>query len=274
MPECLADLWLDAGGGIKLLGEAAHIHGENPGSARFVEDIPLPDRNKIENLILMCPSHHAEIDADEITWTAERLINLKATQEERAYMLYMSGKEWRQKFIIVDYLNLPRLLGMPGGLLLEKACVDAGLKAGMTFRDVVGLGMGAIERSARALFKQWDARLVALADLNLAHEGEGQLVWFDATAYTRNGPMPGTSQTVTGDLAHDPHIWFMQGTTRVSVRYDPAWVTTSTAYSNLRAGTSRFAGFGLITERTSDGIVISAWALGKPMAPGVEGFYT
>lgn len=274
MPGCDADLQFDTSDGPEFVAVAAHIHGEKKGSARYLTQLSLPERNAIDNLLLMCPTHHSQIDADEDGWPAERLHELKAQQERRAFLILDSGKNWRQKFLTLDYLNVPRLTGMPGGALLQIACRHAGLQPGMTFRDI-GWGVGEIEGAARSLFTQWNARLTPLAELDFSTDaaGEGRLVWFETMAYTRNGPMPNRPQRITGDLEKDPHIWFRQAETKVCVRYDPAWVTTSTAHVNLREGKAKFAGFGAVMRYDAGNIIVSAWAFGKPMSPEVAPFY-
>jgi hypothetical protein len=42
--------------------DIAHIRGERPGSARYAPDMTDAERNSPENLILLCPNHHREID--------------------------------------------------------------------------------------------------------------------------------------------------------------------------------------------------------------------
>ncbi|AMW21985.1 hypothetical protein Chelonae_p4234 [[Mycobacterium] chelonae subsp. bovistauri] len=274
MRGCHADLFFDSSTGHKFTAQAAHIHGENENSARYDPSMTTMSRNSIDNLILMCPTHHAEIDADEETWTAERLKELKTDHERRSYLLSQAGKLWRQKFLTLDYVNVPRLSGMPGGAILLSACEEAGLKPGMTPRDI-GFGVGGIVGAAVLLLAQWDARVVSLSEMDLVGSDsvDGRLVWFDQLVYTRNCPEVDKRAPLTGDFRKDPHIWFRQGNAKVYLRYDPEWITTNTAYGNLREGTVRFAGIGLICRRSDDEIVISAWALGKPMTPELEMFY-
>jgi hypothetical protein len=42
--------------------EVAHIKGDRPGSARYDPDQSKADRQGYENLMLLCPKHHKEID--------------------------------------------------------------------------------------------------------------------------------------------------------------------------------------------------------------------
>lgn len=271
---CPADLYLNTSVGPKFTAEAAHIFGENEGSARFNSNMTDAQRNSIDNVILMCPTHHSEIDADEETWTAEKLIELKSQHENTMYAILQTGKTWRQKFLTLDYINLPRLTGMRSGALLTIECERAGLKPDMTLREL-GWGVGRVEGAARTLLAQWDARATPFSDIDLSVSAnlDGQLVSFNTVAYTKNCPAVDKPTALTGNLAKDPHIWFKHLGKKVRVRYDPAWITTNTAYGNLSEGTARFAGIGVICRNSEEEVVMSAWALGKPMVPEVECFY-
>lgn len=268
MPTCFTELRLD-GKNAQYIAQAAHIVGEKQGSARF--DPGVEERNAIENLILMCPTHHDEIDADEELWTVEKLRVLKAEHERNMYQVLLAGRTWQQKFVMVDYVNVPRICGMPGGGLLQRACRDAGLTGDMTFRDLT-YQVGQIEGAARRLLQLWEARATPLDELKFdgIPNVVGTIVSFEATAYTRNGRTPEDSSSLAGDLERDPHIWFKAAGRRVSVRYDPAWVTTSTAFANFGGGRGRFAGIGVVVSADERAVIVSALALGLPMRPADE----
>jgi hypothetical protein len=67
-----------------IIGEAAHIYGESPGtktklaSARYRDDMTDEQRNHYNNLIYLCPTCHTKIDKQEKDYPAERLFALKA----------------------------------------------------------------------------------------------------------------------------------------------------------------------------------------------------
>jgi len=50
--------------GVKTIGDAAHIFGENPNSARYDSPKAPENRNALENGIFLCPSCHRKIDTD------------------------------------------------------------------------------------------------------------------------------------------------------------------------------------------------------------------
>lgn len=55
----------------------AHIEAEKPGGARYNEDQSGEERFSYDNLILLCPTHHALVDKDPTTYTVEFLKGLK-----------------------------------------------------------------------------------------------------------------------------------------------------------------------------------------------------
>lgn len=63
------------------MAEAAHIAGEKPLAARYNEFMTAEQRNAIENLIYMCPSHHRSIDKLVDDWPTPKLLELKADHE-------------------------------------------------------------------------------------------------------------------------------------------------------------------------------------------------
>jgi len=70
-----------------VIGEAAHIYGENPGtdkkppSARYREDMTGEKRNHYDNLIYLCPTCHTKIDKQEKDYLPEYLFELKEKHE-------------------------------------------------------------------------------------------------------------------------------------------------------------------------------------------------
>lgn len=62
--------------------DIAHIRGEKPGSARYAPDMTDEERNSQDNLMLLCPNHHRQIDLLEPrAWSADRLMAIKVDHE-------------------------------------------------------------------------------------------------------------------------------------------------------------------------------------------------
>lgn len=70
-----------------VIGEAAHIYGENsgtatkPASARYRDGMTDEERNHYNNLMYLCPTCHKRIDKQEKDYPAEYLFKLKAEHE-------------------------------------------------------------------------------------------------------------------------------------------------------------------------------------------------
>ncbi|MCF8880369.1 HNH endonuclease [Hyphobacterium sp. SN044] len=91
-PKCGAELVLEAKeGSDKLVAEAAHIAGEKPDSARYDASMADEQRNALENLIFMCPTHHTLIDKAADDWPTESLLELKSEHERRVSEAISAG---------------------------------------------------------------------------------------------------------------------------------------------------------------------------------------
>ncbi|MEQ1579180.1 MAG: HNH endonuclease [Steroidobacteraceae bacterium] len=84
-PGCGQPLTVDApsGGVPVVVGEAAHIAGEQPNAARF--DISMSDeqRNQSDNLIFLCGGHHNQIDKQVESFSTHALRTLKVEHEKK-----------------------------------------------------------------------------------------------------------------------------------------------------------------------------------------------
>jgi hypothetical protein len=77
-PDC-STLLVDSRG--IFIGHICHINGNKPGAARYDPVQSEEQRQSFENLILMCPTHHAKIDRDESFYTVTMLREVKARHE-------------------------------------------------------------------------------------------------------------------------------------------------------------------------------------------------
>lgn len=71
-------------GATLVIGEAAHICGALPGSARYDSKMTNDDRKGFENGIWLCPSCHTMIDKDPCSFPVDLLKNWKKAAEESA----------------------------------------------------------------------------------------------------------------------------------------------------------------------------------------------
>lgn len=81
--KCDLDLFPDG----KLIGEICHIEAFSSGGPRYNSQLKIRNlENHYDNLIILCPSCHTEIDkkGNEITFSKERLIDYKTNQLTKA----------------------------------------------------------------------------------------------------------------------------------------------------------------------------------------------
>ncbi|RQN37314.1 HNH endonuclease signature motif containing protein [Paraburkholderia tropica] len=87
------------------IGEMAHIIAKNKGGARG--NIPIEgDINGYDNLILLCPNHHTEVDNNEDAFPPERLHRYK--QEHEAYVLQVFAHQSQGR--VMDVAGLKALM--------------------------------------------------------------------------------------------------------------------------------------------------------------------
>lgn len=85
LPQCHAALTAEGhSAGPAIIGQAAHIAGENPGAARYNPTMTDEERNHYRNLIYLCPNHHEQIDKQEEDFPVDDLRRLKEEHEQRA----------------------------------------------------------------------------------------------------------------------------------------------------------------------------------------------
>jgi len=84
-PGCSRQLTVNApaGGDPVVLGEAAHIAGEQSTAARFDAAMNDAQRDHYHNLIYLCGDHHTQIDKQEAHFPVDALYRLKAEHEAR-----------------------------------------------------------------------------------------------------------------------------------------------------------------------------------------------
>src|SRR5258708_13805510 len=78
-----------------ILGEMAHIVADSEDGPRGRSELPMELRNLYSNLILLCPTHHTEIDNNEREWTVEKLHQMKQEHEEWINERLQKGIPWR-----------------------------------------------------------------------------------------------------------------------------------------------------------------------------------
>ena len=108
-------------------GNVAHIVGAVPGGPRGDDPMPVSERNKIENLMLMCVEHNTEIDSDTDNYPKEMLIEWKYEHEERIKLLRTIGPDQQRRVITFNGLigeHRPEILPAELKAALLPFCTD------------------------------------------------------------------------------------------------------------------------------------------------------
>lgn len=89
-----------------LVGENCHIVAEKNDGPRADAAMPVDDRNRYGNLILLCNVHHKIVDDNEKSWTVEALKRLK--EEHEAWVeqsLGLDRVKLRDDAVYADYVD-------------------------------------------------------------------------------------------------------------------------------------------------------------------------
>lgn len=90
-----------------IIGEMAHIEGENQGSARFNYTMLESERNRYENIIALCPNCHTRIDKSPADFSVDILKKTKNDHEKwvsNALQSHMMQINFSELDIICKYL--------------------------------------------------------------------------------------------------------------------------------------------------------------------------
>lgn len=149
---------------------------------------------------------------------------------------------------VLHYVNAPRLnpLLAAHGLPSVPGVPAPGSREMMGFAYVT---QSIVTRLAKV---ELPVRLLT-PDLDLRSLQEGDLLLFDRPVHTRNGRMPGDTTPIELDLNKDPLVYIKTRGVRIVMPYDPAFITTSTAYFDFMAGRTRMLGMCVIKRRGRPG---------------------
>jgi len=110
----------DPNGSVNV-GEAAHIYGASPGSARYDSEMSSVNRSAISNAIWLCGNCHKRIDDDPLRFPAGLLFEWQRDHERQiAGKIGKAGVELRQKYEARHLEEFGRLSYLAERLILEK----------------------------------------------------------------------------------------------------------------------------------------------------------
>lgn len=254
----------------QCLGEIAHIEAENEGGPRFNPSMTSEQRNAVDNLILLCPNHHTEIDLDLHRYSVQRLRDLRDNHLQWVDRnLSENIVPWKSNLSQFTYLNVPRLLEFSE---LQGISVDLTQFRSTHYLHNLRWDLNIVMSRLKAVIDRLQVKALPSTHLLLAEKIVGEIVSLDRVPfYTKNGPkLPLDEhhpQVLTGDLRTDPHIYHkIQGGHRLILTINPEWVTTTTAFVEFNGGRTRQSGFCRIrsVDMESNSISATPLALGFP----------
>lgn len=65
-----------------IIGEECHIHSEKEKGPRYNPDYPTEKLDSDENILILCPNHHTEVDTQINKYTEEKLRQIKQEHEK------------------------------------------------------------------------------------------------------------------------------------------------------------------------------------------------
>lgn len=276
-PGCGRELvW--GGPSTRLRGEMAHIVASSDKWARGDPDANKQALNKYENLILLCPNHHEDIDGDGGQYSVDDLLQMKEEHEKRIRDRLGQGSIWQEELGSVDYLNVPRVLLDPAAQNALQGSMAAPVSLDTTTLRNMGIQLVPVMASFEEVFKSWRAHAIPLSAISdFGEQAVGARISFEGTFWTKG--MTGAAKIkpgfkLTGDIDKDPQIYLREGAQKVVLPLDPRWVTTSTAFHDFTSGRSKFAGVGLLKSVTDELAVISPLVVGRPpLSEEIKAFY-
>jgi hypothetical protein len=113
---CVQTLTLNTESGKNLvLGEEAHIISRQVNGPRYQI---LEEYDSYDNLILLCPNHHATVDKDEKAYSVEKLKDFKKKHEERIETS-TNPKEEHSKWTVYTNKDFPLHTILTGSELID-----------------------------------------------------------------------------------------------------------------------------------------------------------
>lgn len=268
--------------GVKIIGVAAHIRAASPGGPRFEASQTPAERGSIQNAIWLCGSCSILIDKNEgRDFSVQVLERWKREGEARSAKALLFGgsfrrPDWLDRIHYAQFINVPRLGAMLGNRDLVTVLA---LDAARGFRGE-GYELGGKMQWIVSALAQSAIEAIPLDDVvPPSQEIVGQVISFEHQCYTRNGVDAGSSTDPKllskFDPNRSPHFYAKVGTSIAIFPYDPAWVTTSTAYGDFRGGRRKFAGIGIVKAVSEDAseVIISPLVVAFPRNEVMQAFY-
>lgn len=251
---------------FSLLGEVAHIVGEQENAPRGQHPMPLIERNEVKNLLLLCLEHHKIIDDDEITYTIEKLHDIKQEALTRLTSSQPTARIWNANISHLSYINVPRLseLAYRYGYAVDLRYYEEGNSL-----DSLGWNLNYLMSAFEHTLSKLSIDAVEFSDIKELHSNYiGALVSFDRVKFRTKV----FSKISKKNVIKFPHIYFQNDLGwKLILQINEKFITTSTAHCNFTPSSGQFTFSGLFrikdVDFENDLIVASPLVLGSPPSP-------
>ncbi|GJE60561.1 hypothetical protein [Methylobacterium trifolii] len=239
--------------GVTLIGVAAHIKAASPGGPRYDPHQSQAERGSVKNGIWLCSNCATLVDKSggaNFSVTTLNQWKFDAEKNSSDQLLFRNSRirpDWLHRIHYAQYINVPRLSTI---LNIADSMKNLGLDSTKGFRGL-GMQIAPVSGHLEASIATSSIKAIPIHDLMPpSDEIIGETISFDQRCYTKNGVDAGTtvapSLLANFDPNKSPHFYFKISKIKIIFPYDPAWVTTSTAYCDFRSGSASFAGLGVV----------------------------
>ncbi|EGQ9318293.1 HNH endonuclease [Vibrio parahaemolyticus] len=257
---------------FSLVGEVAHIVAQKEDGPRGKHSLPLSKRDNLENLVLLCKTHHKLVDDHVDEFSVSDLTTLREEHFKWVSNKLNEPRQWECNLSQLTYINVPRL-----SMLSSRLGYEVDLDEYGKFETLYSLRWS-LNKLMRQFLSTLNKINVNTLDFSSVNYPDIRLVGATCSISdsfrTKNVPMIGRDDkdpvTFCGDLKKDPHIYKKYPNFKLVMRIQPSWITTSTAFLAFRpsGGVSTFSGLITVSEVDVENSVIYAipLVLGLPVS--------
>lgn len=261
---------------FSVTGRAAHITAASPQGPRYSASLTTKQRKDAANGIWLCADCADLIDKGRgREFSIELLQGWKRRAEEEvanASLIRASAHRpaWLEKLRSPHYVNVPRVLHIsePHSLSPETA---AALNGGFPTDRFIAHEL----HEVAIILRRLSIKAIDVQQLLRPFEQiePGLPISFHRVCRTRNGAQHDLTAVENYHFEKSPLIYFDMFGYRYIFPYDPIWLTTTTAKSDVRSGTCTLAGISLVkrVDHSARHIVCSPLAFGVPDVLGIFG---
>ncbi len=251
-----------------IIGHIAHIVADSPDGPRGNVQYPTDMLNSYENLILLCPTHHAIIDAKNSSNTIAEIKKMKKDHEGWVKKQLSLGEPWISNVSQYYYLNIPRLAILAASFNIE---VDLQFLDSSQSLHSLGWELNSIVLEFKKILEIIHPSATDIDQINeFIPEQIGSTLSFNSNFRAKGIPSPQEADSfkLTGDVIRDPQIYKKFREYRFIMTVNPKWITFATAFVNL-SGHVSCAGLCTIKGYDPDKkyIIATPLILGIPKSP-------